>query len=1344
MKKIIYRSLLLMFSILVGFLIFLHQTNVKQNVLSKQKIRSTSSPKTGIEAKKGRAEYFYKMLKDPVKNEIPKGIRQKELAFAKELLSNQSLSKTNDVNALSWKEGGPYDVGGRTRALAVDINNSNTILAGGITGGMWKSTDKGATWGMKSTTSQVLSVTTIAQDPRAGQTNNWYYASGEFDGSGPDLGYVARFYGGGIYKSTDNGETWNLLSNAAGGNPASWDTPYDYISKIVINPNTGSVFAAANAFGILKSADGGGSFGLAKGGTNDHKYADIVVTSNGTLVAALSTGWNETPANPPGIYRSTDDGQSWTSITPTSFPETHSRTVLATTAANNNVVYSLTFTGSFISEKYDDIRFYKINIANGTSEDRSGNMPVFPFYDDEVWFETQNNYNMTVAVKPDDENFVVIGATNLFRSTNGFSTKPTNQKLDWIGGYHPDNFNYPNLHSDIHTFSFDPTNSNAMWWGHDGGLSYTSDIRTTSYQTYFPWENKNNGYNVTQFYTITIPDEAGDNRIMGGTQDNGSPSFKFDGSITTASYDVSSGDGAYAYYGNNYPFVSSQNGVVLRTTYDVSGNPVREYPNYSNITPTGAQNQLFINPFVIDPSNEDIMLYPAGNTLWRNNQLNSLPNNPDFQNGLSQGWTSLSGAAPEGYVISALEISINAPSSRLYYGAVDFSQGSGTPKVYKLDNAQTGTSISELSINGLQNGMYIHNIAVNPNNGDEVIVIISNYNVMGIHHSTNGGASFTGIEGNLEGTENNPGPSIRGAAILPYIGTTRYIVATSTGVYSTTSLNGSSTVWEQEGPSTIGNVIVNYIASRPSDGRVVAGTHGRGAFVSEGSGSSAPIPTTNVQSLSLHSRPGESGSTSFTLSNDGGSAMNFNISVSGDLILAKQTPTNFALKKATSNRNLFDKKKSMGTNNIKFPKAVSATNSSSLSKDTEVLGDDVWYLDDGDATADNVFGFGDGFTDLYWYNEFNASGFNFQLDEINFFMATESAITNTIYIGVFDQNSDILAEGTLDLELSENGKWYSVPVDPAIDFTDGETFFIEIETMGSGINYPAGLDVDAVTPNKSFYFYNSTWVNLNEVGGAENAAFLIRAVGTAGGGGSNQNPVAVANVSPTQANVNDMINFDGTSSYDNDGNITTYLWNFGDGTTSNQATVQHSYSQANTYNYSLTVTDNGGATNQATGQVTISQSGSAKITVVPSSGTINAGGSQLISLTLDATSVSAGTYVGQVNISTNGGNLTIPIDYVVDVEKDNELPTEYSLSQNYPNPFNPSTTIEFAIPNTDEVSLIVYDMLGREVAELVNDKLSAGNYKIQFNAAEKLSSGVYIYRLRTDNYSNTKKIVLLK
>lgn len=89
------------------------------------------------------------------------------------------------------------------------------------------------------------------------------------------------------------------------------------------------------------------------------------------------------------------------------------------------------------------------------------------------------------------------------------------------------------------------------------------------------------------------------------------------------------------------------------------------------------------------------------------------------------------------------------------------------------------------------------------------------------------------------------------------------------------------------------------------------------------------------------------------------------------------------------------------------------------------------------------------------------------------------------------------------------------------------------------------------------------------------------------------------------------------------------------------------------------------------------------------------------------------------------------------------LPTEYTLYQNYPNPFNPITTIKYDLPNASDVSLIIYDILGRKVKELVNTKQQAGRYEIQFNASS-LASGVYIYQLIAEKYINAKKMILLK
>jgi hypothetical protein len=88
-------------------------------------------------------------------------------------------------------------------------------------------------------------------------------------------------------------------------------------------------------------------------------------------------------------------------------------------------------------------------------------------------------------------------------------------------------------------------------------------------------------------------------------------------------------------------------------------------------------------------------------------------------------------------------------------------------------------------------------------------------------------------------------------------------------------------------------------------------------------------------------------------------------------------------------------------------------------------------------------------------------------------------------------------------------------------------------------------------------------------------------------------------------------------------------------------------------------------------------------------------------------------------------------------------PVEFTLYQNYPNPFNPATTINYSIPEAGNVEIIVYDILGNEVATLVNEAKASGNYAITFNASS-LASGIYIYTLRTNNFVQTKKMILMK
>ena len=99
------------------------------------------------------------------------------------------------------------------------------------------------------------------------------------------------------------------------------------------------------------------------------------------------------------------------------------------------------------------------------------------------------------------------------------------------------------------------------------------------------------------------------------------------------------------------------------------------------------------------------------------------------------------------------------------------------------------------------------------------------------------------------------------------------------------------------------------------------------------------------------------------------------------------------------------------------------------------------------------------------------------------------------------------------------------------------------------------------------------------------------------------------------------------------------------------------------------------------------------------------------------------------------------------VENFEDLPTEYSLSQNYPNPFNPSTKIKFTIPELRFTILKIYDVLGNEVATLVNEELSTGTYEVEFSATgggSELTSGIYFYQLKTGSFIETKKMLLLK
>jgi len=111
---------------------------------------------------------------------------------------------------------------------------------------------------------------------------------------------------------------------------------------------------------------------------------------------------------------------------------------------------------------------------------------------------------------------------------------------------------------------------------------------------------------------------------------------------------------------------------------------------------------------------------------------------------------------------------------------------------------------------------------------------------------------------------------------------------------------------------------------------------------------------------------------------------------------------------------------------------------------------------------------------------------------------------------------------------------------------------------------------------------------------------------------------------------------------------------------------------------------------------------------------------------------------GPANVWYNGSDITTEVSPVSTI-----IPEKFSLSQNYPNPFNPETKINFAIAKNNFVTLKVYDMIGREVAVLVNSNLNAGEYQVTFNGA-KMSSGVYFYKLTSGSFSDVRKMIIVK
>ncbi|MEO6188677.1 MAG: T9SS type A sorting domain-containing protein [Ginsengibacter sp.] len=838
----------------------------ERSISSKNQITISEKPEEyeREEFVKDRLQYAFDIQKDPATGKIPRNILQREIAFAKTLPLKGSLSSgiLTATNLNTYVPAGPENIGGRTRAMGIDkrfgTGNNKVILSGSVSGGIYRTADGGVTWVKVTPLGDIHNVTSIAQDPRPGFQDTWYAGGGEAIGnSASDIG--AFYLGFGILKSTDNGLTWTRLtqtvtdlngSTIQPGTLEIFDNVFDIVHKIIVSPVNGDVFIAGHRR-LVRSSDGGQSFKVVFGGnvatTADQGQMDIVSTDAGRLYLAVNGSNPDQSVR--GVWTSaTGDINSWTRIaggqTPgvdslngwrgNSYNDAGSKRILLALAPSQQQSLFAFYQNGLSQEKdkgaHPEADLFRMDLNANTYTNLSGNMPDFPGQQDGVDPLTlQGGYNMMVVVKPDNPNVVFVGGTNLYRSTDGFST---NTKTEWIGGYQKQNpitaSTYPGSHADFHGLFFDPVNLNHAFTINDGGIQQTSQIMASDSPDPVAWSMVNR-YQTLQYNYVAIDPASGQNNFFGGAQDNGSYFRKAADPIPNNQFKVGGGDGASASIASvsNNEFTlyfSSQFGSLTR---DITNSFTSIQPAGATPNPSGGFGD-FVTYFKSDFDNPENLYFANYNRIYRTTNASTVT---------SGGWTELTGVATAlnpsdpggtGVSIRAMEVS-RGPYNSDHVLFIGTSNG----EVYRLGNPRdTAASAQPVKITppGLQGN--VADIAANPNNDDELLVVVSNYGVINIFYTNNAKSSIPNWK-NAEG--NLTLPSIRSCIIVVKKDAsgnpaTEYYVGTSVGLYSTTNINASTVNWEREGNDVLGLASTVSLAYRPQDNTLLVGTHGNGMF----------------------------------------------------------------------------------------------------------------------------------------------------------------------------------------------------------------------------------------------------------------------------------------------------------------------------------------------------------------------------------------------------------------------------------------------------------------------------------------------------------------------------------
>ncbi|MBK8130922.1 MAG: T9SS type A sorting domain-containing protein [bacterium] len=653
-----------------------------------------------------RWAWFYGQRLTPDQTSDPVALRMQAW---QEKQANRERVGALDEN---WTSIGPSNFAGRILDIAWHPTNTNIIYVGSASGGLWKTTDGGATWAPLTDDLPSLAIGSVELDPA--NPNIIYIGTGEGSFN------VDAVFGAGVFKSTDGGATWSTTG-------LSWTQSQNRaVNKIIVDPtNSQIVYAACNSSvgGIYKSTNGGSTWTLYH--TGDVKDLEMHPDSASVLYCANGYPWGTTNN---GIYKSTNGGVTWTQLT-SGLPSgsNHGRVDLAISPSSPSTVYA--GISQTISNGAGLYGIYKTTNSGGTwtVQATTPNM-----YSGQGW------YNLVIAVHPTDPNQVWSSGLDAYKSTNGGVA--WTRMTFW--SYSEGNAQY--AHADHHALAYMPGNPNTLIVGTDGGLFKSTNGGTS-------WVGLNNGLVTYQYYAICNDNLQAD-VAYGGTQDNGTNKYNNSNTHTRPL----GGDGGYC----NVDFTNSSNvyGTTQRGNHYKSTNGGSSFTSIQNgISGQGA----WVTPRVMDPTNANI-LYTGTNLVYKTtnggaswtaistaldastiSHLAVAPSNPQTiyvayegydgkifkTNDGGTNWVNIETGVPERY---PTHVVVDPANHNVVYVTVS---GYGSGHVYKSTNGGTSWSNSSTGLPDIP----VNCMVIDQSNGNKMYVGTD----LGVYYSDDAGASWS-------------------------------------------------------------------------------------------------------------------------------------------------------------------------------------------------------------------------------------------------------------------------------------------------------------------------------------------------------------------------------------------------------------------------------------------------------------------------------------------------------------------------------------------------------------------------------------------------------------------------